>query len=454
MSKIGRYEVETEIGRGAMGVVYLAHDPRLRRRVAVKTYALPQGLSEEQEAEFRERFLREAQAAAGLSHPGIVTVYDADEDPHENIPYIAMEYVPGQSLQQTLRAEGSFTLDRVAALVERLAAALQVAHESGVVHRDIKPANIIVHESDGGAKIADFGVARLSSSTLTQSGTSLGSPAYMSPEQARGKTTDGRSDLFSLAVILYELLCGTRPFTGEDSTAVLYSIVHETAVPITKRREGLPARLDGFFTKALAKQPGDRFADGTSFKQAFEEAIGERSADDVEATVRQPLRAAESITSFGTDTTDSSAVWLEIPKDRPGRRRVLLACGALLVVALVSWAILGGKKAYLKLDAKSGVDSGRLTLLVDGEEVYRRELSAPRTEQGFIKKMLDKDLEKFEAWIEASPGKHEVAAHIARLDGTSGYHDTVVVDLEPGETRRLKLSAGRKYGSALSLKAD
>ena len=116
MTRIGRYEVETEIGRGAMGVVYLAHDPRLRRRVAVKTYALPQGLSGGQETEFRERFLREAQAAAGLSHPGIVTVYDADEDPQEKIPYIAMEYVPGQSLQQVLRAEGSFTLDRVAAL--------------------------------------------------------------------------------------------------------------------------------------------------------------------------------------------------------------------------------------------------------------------------------------------------------------------------------------------------
>ena len=133
---------------------------------------------------------------------------------------------------------------------------------------------------------------------------------------------------------------------------------------------------------------------------------------------------------------------------------MLLVCGALFILALVSWVVLGGKKAYLKLDAKSGVESGQLTLLVDGEEVYRRELSAPRTGHGFIKKMLDKDLETFEAWIETSPGKHEVAAHIARLDGTSVYRDTVVVDLEPGETRRLKLSAERKYGSALSLKAD
>jgi predicted Ser/Thr protein kinase len=420
-----------------MGVVYLARDPRLRRCVALKTYTLPPGLSREQQVEFRERFLREAQAAAGLSHPGIVTVYDADADAAGSVPYITMEYVPGRSLQQVIEGEGPLPVDRVAAIVERLAGALQVAHDAGVVHRDIKPANLLVDEADGAVKIADFGVARLSSSTLTQSGTSLGSPAYMSPEQARGKTTDGRSDLFSLAVILYELLCGNRPFTGEDSTAVLYSIVHETAVPITKRREGLPARLDGFFGRALAKNPDDRYADGRSFGQAFEQAVREPAADDPGATVVQPLRATESVR----------------PAPRR-RRRALLACGALIVLVLVGWAFLGSRKAYLKLDAKSGVESGRLTLLVDGEEVYRRELSAPRSEQGFFKKMLDKDLETFEAWIEASPGKHEVAAHIARYDGTSDYRDSVVVDLDPGETRRLKLSAGRKYGAALSLKTD
>ncbi len=171
MAKIGRYEVESEIGRGAMGVVYLAHDPRLRRRVAVKTYALPHGLSPDEKTEFHERFLREAQAAAGLSHPAIVTVYDADEDPDRNTPYIAMEYVPGRSLREILETEGTFELDRVLAMVAVLAEALQIAHEAGVVHRDIKPANLLVRESDGAIKIADFGVAKLSSSTLTQSGT-------------------------------------------------------------------------------------------------------------------------------------------------------------------------------------------------------------------------------------------------------------------------------------------
>ncbi len=141
---IGRYEVESEIVRGAMGVVYLAHDPRLQRRVAVKIYALPQGLSKEQKAELHERFLREAQAAAGLSHPGIVTVYDADEDPDRNARYIAMEYVPGKSLREILETEGTFELDRVVAMVGVLAEALQMAHEAGIVHRDINPANLLV----------------------------------------------------------------------------------------------------------------------------------------------------------------------------------------------------------------------------------------------------------------------------------------------------------------------
>jgi len=260
--KIGRYEIEAEIGRGATGVVHLAHDTRLRRRLAVKTYSLPQGLSRKQKTEFHERFLREAQAAARLSHPGIVTVYDVDEDLDRNLPYIAMEYVPGKNLREILESEGRFELDRVLEVAGVLAEALQMAHEAGIVHRDIKPANLLVREPDGVIKIADFGVAKLATSTLTQSGTSIGSPAYMSPEQIRSGSIDGRSDLFSLAVILYELLCGERPFNGEDPTALIYSVVHETPIPITKRANGLPAGLDSFFEHALAKDPDDRYRDG------------------------------------------------------------------------------------------------------------------------------------------------------------------------------------------------
>jgi len=420
-----------------MGIVHLAHDPRLRRRVAVKTFALPRGLSHDEENEFRERFLREAQAAAGLSHPGIVTIYDADEDPDGNLPYIAMEYVPGKSLKEILEEEKTFELERVVALVNVLAEALQTAHEAGIVHRDIKPANLVVRESDGATKIADFGVARFSSSTLTQSGASIGTPAYMSPEQIQGKPVDGRSDLFSLAVILYELLCGTRPFNSEDATALTYSVVHETPVPITRRAKGLPAGLDAFFDRALAKNPERRIPDGKSFRQAFEKACRQEASTDVEATVRQVARFD-----------------LRAPGTRPSRRRTVLIGAAVFFLIWAGWLFFGEKEAHLRVDIKSGIESGELTLLVDGDEVYRRRLSAPRDKQGFFKKMLDQDLETFEASIDVAPGRHELAAHVLPAGMTSGYQDAIVVDLEPGESRRIKLATGRRIGSTLSLRSD
>jgi serine/threonine protein kinase len=437
VTKIGRYEVESEIGRGAMGIVYLAHDPRLRRRVAVKTFALPEGLSHDEENEYRERFLREAQAAAGLSHPGIVTIFDADEDPDRNLPYIAMEYVPGKSLKEILEREKTFELERVVALVDLLAEALQTAHEAGIVHRDIKPANLVVRESDGATKIADFGVARFSSSTLTQSGASIGTPAYMSPEQIQCKQIDGRSDLFSLAVILYELLCGTRPFSGEDTSALTYSVVHETPVPITRRAEGLPPGLDSFFDRALAKTPARRFPDGSSFRQAFEKACRRSVSNDVEATGQQTVRLDR-----------------KPPQNNPSRRRAVMISGAALFLIWAGWFFFGEEEAHIRFDVKSGIESGELTLLVDGDEVYQRRLSATREKQGFIKKMLDQDLETFEASIEVSPGRREVAAHVLPAGMTSGYQDAIVIDLEPGETRRIKLATGRRAGSTLSLKSD
>jgi serine/threonine protein kinase len=437
VSRIGRYEIEAEIGRGAMGVVHLARDPRLNRRVAVKTYALPAGLSGAESDDFRERFLREARAAAGLSHPGIVTVFDTGEDPDRELSYIAMEYVPGATLRDLLRDEDSLELSRVVEIASTLADALQAAHSAGIVHRDLKPANVLVRD-DGEVKIADFGVARVPCSTLTRSGSTVGSPAYMSPEQVRGRHVDGRSDLFSLAVILYESLCGERPFGGEDPNAVVYSVVHETAVPITRRVPGLPAGLDGFFDRALAKNPEDRYPDGNAFGVALAEAIREDQAVDSGATIRDLPTSVE-------------------PRDgrRPlfSRRRLLVGATLLVLAYLGGWFMVATRTAHLKLDARSAVVSGELTLLIDGEEVYRRELAAPQDRQGFIRKVLEKNVETFETLLDLSPGVHEVVARVA-TDPTSAYRESIVVDLEPGETRTLKMKAGRTYGRALSLKAD
>ena len=345
---IGRYEIEREIGRGAMGVVYLAQDPRLRRQLAVKTYSLPDGVSEELAKEFHERFLREARAAASLSHPGIVTIYDAGEDPARRLPYIAMEFVQGQSLKQRLEKGDRLDPSWVLAFGAVLADALHVAHRAGIVHRDIKPANILIRDADGAVKIADFGVARLKASDLTQSGASLGSPGYMSPEQVRGGALDGRSDLFSLAVVLYEALCGKRPFHGDDLVSLAYSIAHDTQVPLSRQFQGCPAGLDRFFDRALSKDPDIRFPDGTAFREALLEAGQRRPSDRVDQTVVDAVtvgsaRPANQTLRAGLDERPAG---LAVGRKAGGRGRFFwptLASVLLLTVGLAAaaWLQLG-----------------------------------------------------------------------------------------------------------------
>src|SRR5262245_40268819 len=235
-----------------MGIVYLAHDPHVRRRVALKTFLLPPGLTSQQEREYSARFLREAQAAGALSHSSIVTIFDADTDPERGVPFIVMEYVEGGSLRDLMIRDRRLEPDRALAMVSSLADALCAAHEEGIVHRDIKPANVLLRSRDGRAKIVDFGVARMSTSELTGAGDVFGSPAYMSPEQFRGMAVDARSDLFSLATILYQTLCGDRPFAGDDMSSLAYSVVHTPALPISRRMPDSPPEMDRFFEKALA----------------------------------------------------------------------------------------------------------------------------------------------------------------------------------------------------------
>jgi protein kinase-like protein len=319
MSKIGRYEIERELGRGAMGVVYLARDPQLQRRVAVKTCALPDGISEELARQFHERFLREARSAAALSHPGIVTVYDAGDDAPSGRPYIAMEYVPGQTLRQRLEKRERLDPEWVFAFGAVLADALHQAHRAGIVHRDIKPANILIREGDGAVKLADFGVARLKASDLTQSGVPLGSPGYMSPEQVKGGDLDGRSDLFSLAVVLYEALSGKRPFRGDELVSLAYSIAHETHVPLGRVLEGCPAGLDAFFERALAKDPARRFPDGAAFRRALVEVGKGYTPDRSDMTV-----ADASTVAMAPGAMPAAATTLAPPvasADAPPRRK-------------------------------------------------------------------------------------------------------------------------------------
>jgi serine/threonine-protein kinase len=454
VTKIGRYEVESEIGRGAMGVVYLAHDPRLNRRVAIKTYSLPEGMSRIEEREFRERFIREARAAGRLAHPGVVTVHDVDEDDDSGALFITMEHVPGTNLEKLLR-ESRIEPERARSIVDQVAEALHVAHAAGIVHRDVKPANILVRDPDEAVKVADFGVARLPASELTRSGAAVGSPAYMSPEQIRGREVDGRSDLFSLAAILYEMLCGERPFAGEDTSALAYSIVHETPVPISKRFAGSTAGLDSFFDRALAKDPAARFQDGAAFREGLRAAFDTKPEKDPNAThIDAKIVVEPGEGRSGLETTGASPMWSTLTrwKDRSRRARVVMALLAIGILA--AWMLFGwGGKAYLHLDAKSSVPEGMFALLVDGEEVYSRELSGKDAPKGLLRKALG-TAETFEALIEVSPGRHEVVARIVPEDEWKRYEDTIVVEIDARQTRKLRMRAGRAFGAPLSLKAD
>jgi tRNA A-37 threonylcarbamoyl transferase component Bud32 len=259
--RFGRYEILSELGRGAMGVVYKARDPKINRVVAVKTISLA-GQSPEEEIEYRERFFREAEAAGRLSHPGIVTIFDMGEEPDTHAPYIVMEYVGGQSLDKLLSQDGhKLPVGTALQLALELAEALDCAHGQGVVHRDLKPANVLLTE-DGHAKIADFGVAKLNLANHTLAGRALGTPAYMSPEQLNGENVDGRSDLFSLGVVLYTVLTGYRPFQGNSAVTVSFKVVNREPIAATLLNSELPPGLDYIISRAMAKDPAERYQRG------------------------------------------------------------------------------------------------------------------------------------------------------------------------------------------------
>jgi len=265
---VGRYILRAQLGKGAMGEVWRAEDPQIGREVAVKLLHVPDGLSDENRGEWEARFLREARAAGRLSHPGIVAIHDVGTS-EDGQPFIVMELVEGRGLDAVMkegpRQDPAAVLDWGAQLAE----ALDSAHRRGVVHRDIKPANILIDEN-GRARIADFGIARISESELTREGSFLGSPAYASPEQIRGQAVDGRADLFSLGATLYSLLAGERPFRGEDITSLAYAICHVTPAPPSRFAPSIPAGCDAVILKALAKDPADRYPSAHDFAADLE----------------------------------------------------------------------------------------------------------------------------------------------------------------------------------------
>ena len=258
--RLGRYVIERKIGRGAMGAVYLAKDPRINRAIALKVIPIEKEFEDEELEEARLRFFREAESAGRLTHPNIITVYDAGEDKH--LAYIAMEYLEGTAMTKYTDSKSLLAPNKALELCARTAEALDYAHNQGVIHRDIKPANLLYNVRNDTLKISDFGVARMTDNNKTKTGIVLGTPMYMSPEQLNAEDLSGHSDLFSLGVTLYELLTGEVPFTATNIAVLMTKITTEDPAPISNRRPGIPPSVDAVLAKALAKRPQHRFVNG------------------------------------------------------------------------------------------------------------------------------------------------------------------------------------------------
>ncbi len=312
-AKLGRYRIERQLGRGAMGAVYLGRDPQIGRQVAIKTMALASEFEGAELVEARQRFFREAETAGRLQHPDIVTIFDAGED--QELAYIAMEFLRGHDLQRHTQSAQLLPLPLVVHIGERVANALAHAHSQGVVHRDVKPANVMVDLPNGVVKVTDFGIARITDSSRTRTGMVLGTPSFMSPEQMSGRRVDGRADLYSLGVMLFQLLTGQLPHRAESMAKLMYAIANEPAPDLRTLRPEIPEALAQLVARALSKQPEARHADGRQMAAALHE-VAALWPDSALAVAGQPTSAVAAQPEH--PDSDAFAATVKISRTDPG----------------------------------------------------------------------------------------------------------------------------------------
>ena len=301
---LGRYQVEKELGKGAMGVVYLGKDPKIGRVVAIKTMALSQEFAGEELTDARERFFREAETAGRLQHQNIVTIFDAGEE--HDLAYIAMEFLKGRDLADHCKGDQLLPVPQVLSIVARVAEALAYAHKQNVVHRDIKPANIMYEKESDTVKVTDFGIARITDSSKTKTGLVLGTPSFMSPEQLAGKKVDGRSDLYSLGVMLFQMLAGVLPFRGDSMSELMFKIANEEAADIRIIRPELPENLAHIVALSLSKRPETRYQTGDQFAADLR-SVAAQMAGQGEPGRAAPVAAASSTAMDATVAFSAAA---------------------------------------------------------------------------------------------------------------------------------------------------
>ncbi|MGH8594270.1 MAG: serine/threonine protein kinase [Gammaproteobacteria bacterium] len=381
--RIGRYQITDILGKGAMGVVYKALDPHIQRTVALKT--INKAVDSDQCDASLVRFQREAQAAGKLTHPNVVGVFDYGED--RGSPYLVMEYVEGRALKSYLKEGRRFSLEEVVRIMGQVLDALGYCHSRGVIHRDLKPGNIFLLQ-DGQAKIADFGIAHIDTSTLTQTGAVLGTPGYMSPEQFMGQAVDARADLYGAGMLLYELLTGENPYAGQSATAIMHKLLSSEPIDPSKLNLSLPEAFDPLLRKALAKKPAGRFQTAEEFKQALD--LAEKgywfAQADAEATL-SPLAPVRDL--------------IRVPPERHarrgGKRRLWLLAGA---VAVVSGGVVATRSYFQPVIPKAfptrastglvavSSDPAGATILLDGQFVgfTPKEIAKPPGEYAIVLK--------------------------------------------------------------------
>ena len=487
LSRIGRYEIRRELGRGTMGIVYLAEDPALERSIALKTIDLAFAVPAPERAGFEQRFLAEGRVAGRLSHPGIVVVHDVGRDSETGILYIALEYLQGRTLAEVTEDGEPLPWREALRITAGLARALHHAHAHGIVHRDIKPANIMLLSS-GEPKVMDFGIAKAPHIELTSAGQLFGTPLYMSPEQALGQSLDGRSDLFSLGSIAYTMFTGKQAFRADNVFQVLARVTQEHPLPPSQQNPAVPPDVDLFIKRALAKSPAERYQDGESMARDAEDLLEGRPL--ATWSLRPPEELEDPLTELVEDTVRTTSV--PAPAPPSSRRWEPLAAGLALAIG-VATLVIGVRREQptapppadaaaapqpnpsapaspapdpparpvlrpiapaapaamagrLAIDFEHHLKNGRLRVWVDGDLVLEEELDSRVT-----KKILSFRVRKglVEETLEVPVGRREVKVQVRWDDNVKAQ--TTSATFKPNATRRLEIRVSRLLGG-LSLR--